>query len=86
MDWADEAECRGYPSDVFFPERGGSDALAKLICEMCPVIEECGEYAIVNVVDFGVWGGMSARQRIAIRRSKNYVPTSSISPDSDNED
>lgn len=56
---------------LFFPERGRSVAPAKAICAHCPVREECLEYALDNVERFGIWGGMSERERKRLRRQRS---------------
>lgn len=40
----------------------------KTICEGCPVIVPCLDYAISNRIVFGVWGGMSPAERRRVRR------------------
>lgn len=47
----------------FFPERGEPTREAKIQCLGCAVIEECLEFAIDNNVKYGIWGGLSERQR-----------------------
>ena len=62
-DWRDEAACAEHDGALWFPERGGFTAEAKRICATCPVQAECLEYAETNIIKFGVWGGLSERQR-----------------------
>ncbi|HLS02206.1 MAG TPA: WhiB family transcriptional regulator [Beutenbergiaceae bacterium] len=69
--WMDQGLCRKFPPEVFFPEKGnpGREAdLAKQICQSCPVINECLEYALGNRDWFGVWGGTTGTERQAIHR------------------
>ncbi len=68
--WQDLANCRGANADLFFPERGASTRTAKSICRECTVREECLEFAIVNSEKFGIWGGLSERERRKIRRQR----------------
>jgi len=68
--WQDEANCLGVDPDLFFPERGASTREAKEVCRGCVVREECLEYALVNGEKFGIWGGMSERERRRIRRQR----------------
>jgi WhiB family redox-sensing transcriptional regulator len=68
--WQDYANCRGADADLFFPERGASTRKAKAICNACEVKAECLEYAIVNGEKFGIWGGMSERERRRVRRAR----------------
>lgn len=68
--WQDLANCLGVDPDLFFPERGASTREAKEVCRGCVVREECLEYALDNGEKFGIWGGMSERERRRIRRQR----------------
>ena len=68
--WQDDANCLGVDPDLFFPERGASTREAKEVCRGCVVREECLEYALANGEKFGIWGGMSERERRRIRRAR----------------
>ena len=68
--WQDLANCRGADPDLFFPERGASTRTAKSICRECSVQADCLEFAIVSSEKFGIWGGMSERERRKIRRER----------------
>jgi WhiB family redox-sensing transcriptional regulator len=68
--WQDEANCMGVDPDLFFPERGASTREAKEVCRGCVVRAECLEYALANGEKFGIWGGMSERERRRIRRQR----------------
>jgi WhiB family redox-sensing transcriptional regulator len=68
--WQDYANCLGVDPDLFFPERGASTREAKEVCRGCVVREECLEYALVNGEKFGIWGGMSERERRRLRRQR----------------
>jgi WhiB family redox-sensing transcriptional regulator len=70
MSWQDLANCRGADADLFFPERGASTRAAKAICRECSVREECLEFAIRTSEKFGIWGGLSERERRKIRRQR----------------
>lgn len=59
----DFALCRETWSEAFFPEKGGSTREAKRICQGCEVRDECLEYAVAHTIRFGVWGGLSERER-----------------------
>jgi WhiB family transcriptional regulator, redox-sensing transcriptional regulator len=68
-DWAAQAICKGM-TRIFFadPSLKGSKQLlqiarAKEICKGCPVMKECGDYAIANQEFAGVWGGMDEDER-----------------------
>lgn len=62
--WTEQALCAqiGDP-DLWFPEKGGSNADAKRVCAACPVRVECAQMAIDNGEKFGVWGGTSGFDR-----------------------
>ena len=68
--WQDEANCLGVDPDLFFPERGASTREAKEVCKGCVVREDCLEFALANGEKFGIWGGMSERERRRIRRAR----------------
>ena len=70
MGWQDRASCLGMDPDLFFPERGASTREAKSICRACAVQVECLEFALANGEKFGIWGGMSERERRRIRRMR----------------
>jgi WhiB family transcriptional regulator, redox-sensing transcriptional regulator len=72
--WQDQSLCAETDPDAFFPEKGGSTAAAKRVCRACPVRSECLEYALANDERFGVWGGMSERERRRVDRAVTSVP------------
>jgi WhiB family redox-sensing transcriptional regulator len=61
--WTEDAICPQIDTDLFFPEKGGSTREAKSICARCPVTAECLEFALRNGERFGIWGGLSERER-----------------------
>ena len=67
LKWADSALCAEVDYTIFFPEKGESARPAKSVCARCEVSQQCAEYALANNVGFGIWGGLSARQRNALR-------------------
>ena len=69
-DWQSRANCMGVDPDLFFPERGASTREAKEVCRGCVVQDDCLEYALENGEKFGIWGGLSERERRRIRRSR----------------
>ncbi len=73
MEWQDLANCRGADPDLFFPERGASTRTAKAICRECTVRVDCLEFAIVSSEKFGIWGGLSERERRKIRRERQIA-------------
>jgi WhiB family redox-sensing transcriptional regulator len=68
--WQSRANCLGVDPDFFFPERGASTREAKAVCAGCEVRADCLEYALVNGEKFGIWGGLSERERRRIRRAR----------------
>jgi WhiB family redox-sensing transcriptional regulator len=68
-DWQERALCAQTDPEAFFPEKGGSTREAKRICSGCDVRAECLEYALANDERFGIWGGLSERERRRLRRA-----------------
>lgn len=68
-DWVGRAACRGRVGDLWFPDPGdrATHRAAVAVCEGCPVRRECLDYAQVNVIRFGIWGGLSDRDRQRLR-------------------
>jgi len=66
--WQEKALCAETDPEAFFPEKGGSTREAKKICTGCEVRSECLEYALSNDERFGIWGGLSERERRRLRR------------------
>ena len=66
--WQEDALCAQTDPEAFFPEKGGSTRDAKRICAQCTVRAECLEYALKNDERFGIWGGLSERERRRLRR------------------
>jgi WhiB family redox-sensing transcriptional regulator len=74
-DWRDEAECRSLDTAIFFPDPESAGfvegvADAKSICAVCPVANQCLEFAIRTRQDDGVWGGATPEERRSIRRRR----------------
>jgi WhiB family redox-sensing transcriptional regulator len=66
--WQERALCAETDPEAFFPEKGGSTREAKKICTGCEVRSECLDYALGNDERFGIWGGLSERERRRLRR------------------
>ncbi|MFQ2876502.1 MULTISPECIES: WhiB family transcriptional regulator [unclassified Mycobacterium] len=66
--WQDKALCAQTDPEAFFPEKGGSTREAKKICLGCEVRHECLEYALAHDERFGIWGGLSERERRRLKR------------------
>lgn len=69
-DVLEEALCAQTDPEVFFPEKGGSTAPAKRVCAACDVREKCLEWALANNERFGIYGGLSERERRALRTQR----------------
>jgi WhiB family transcriptional regulator, redox-sensing transcriptional regulator len=72
--WAGRAACRTTDPDTLFVQ-GAAQNRAKLVCMGCPVRTECLADALDNRVEFGVWGGMTERERRALLRRRPDVPS-----------
>lgn len=68
LQWQEEALCAQTDPEAFFPEKGGSTREAKRVCGVCAVRAACLDYALANDERFGIWGGMSERERRRLRR------------------
>ncbi|QDP77965.1 WhiB family transcriptional regulator [Nocardia otitidiscaviarum] len=66
--WQERALCAQTDPEAFFPEKGGSTREAKRICSGCEVRDECLEYALAHDERFGIWGGLSERERRRLKR------------------
>jgi WhiB family redox-sensing transcriptional regulator len=66
--WQGRALCAQTDPEAFFPEKGGSTREAKKVCASCEVRAECLEYALANDERFGIWGGLSERERRKLKR------------------
>lgn len=61
--WREHALCAETDPEAFFPEKGGSAREAKELCAACAAQVQCLDYALTNDERFGVWGGLSERER-----------------------
>jgi WhiB family transcriptional regulator, redox-sensing transcriptional regulator len=68
QEWQERALCAQTDPEAFFPEKGGSTREAKQICNSCDVRSECLEYALGHDERFGIWGGLSERERRRLKR------------------
>src|SRR3712207_8386647 len=73
MDWRHRALCRDEDPELFFPIGTTGPALvqieqAKAVCQRCPVVESCLDWALRSGQDSGVWGGLSEDERRALKR------------------
>ncbi len=70
--WTSRAACQGRDPDSLFVQ-GAAQNRAKRLCSACPVRTECLADALDNRVEFGVWGGMTERERRALLRRRPEV-------------
>ena len=68
--WQELALCSQTDPEAFYPEKGGSTREAKKICGRCVVKDDCLQYALTHDERFGIWGGLSERER---RKLKHRV-------------
>jgi WhiB family transcriptional regulator, redox-sensing transcriptional regulator len=66
--WQERALCAQTDPEAFFPEKGGSTREAKRICMGCEVRDACLDYALAHDERFGIWGGLSERERRRLKR------------------
>ncbi|WP_448461405.1 WhiB family transcriptional regulator [Mycolicibacterium sp. XJ870] len=66
--WQERALCAQTDPEAFFPEKGGSTREAKRICQGCEVKNACLDYALAHDERFGIWGGLSERERRRLKR------------------
>lgn len=71
-DWVNGAACRGSDPDQLFVQ-GAAQNRAKLVCLGCRVRPECLADALDHRIEFGVWGGMTERERRALLRRRPEV-------------
>ncbi|MFT4187031.1 MAG: WhiB family transcriptional regulator [Aeromicrobium sp.] len=69
--WATRAVCRGRTEELFV--RGAEQNQAKTVCGGCPVVADCLAEALDHRIEWGVWGGMTERERRALLRSRPEV-------------
>jgi hypothetical protein len=73
-EWQSKGTCAQTDPEAFYPEKGGSTREAKRICYGCEVRDKCLEYAIEHDERFGVWGGLSERERRRAARGETVIP------------
>jgi WhiB family redox-sensing transcriptional regulator len=85
--WVSEGACRESRSDdlaewvsVFFPKPGRVPDEALRLCAGCSVRVTCAEYALEHNQHWGVWGGLTERQRFAVKRSRRLGETHPLDP------
>ena len=83
-DWRHKAACREEDPELFYPlgSTGPWELQiqeAKAVCRRCPVMETCGTWALETGQEHGVFGGMSEKERRAIKRRAYYERTRNYS-------
>src|SRR5699024_4812944 len=68
LSWQERSLCAQTDPEAFFPEKGGSTREAKKVCTGCEVRQECLEYALEHDERFGIWGGLSERERRKLKK------------------
>ena len=68
LGWQERALCAQTDPEAFFPEKGGSTREAKKVCLGCEVRSECLDYALLHDERFGIWGGLSERERRKLKK------------------
>jgi len=68
LSWQERALCAQTDPEAFFPEKGGSTREAKKVCVGCDVLGECLDYALAHDERFGIWGGLSERERRKLKK------------------
>ena len=72
-EWTKNALCRGMDTDLFFPPTGRRPTQAIATCDKCSVKNDCLEWALANHVHWGVWGGMTERDRFREKRRRREL-------------
>ncbi|WP_406841924.1 WhiB family transcriptional regulator (plasmid) [Streptomyces sp. AHU1] len=70
--WGARASCRTAAPEELFAE-GAAQNRAKVICSRCPVRTECLAHALDHRIEYGIWGGMTERERRALLRRRPLV-------------
>ena len=85
-DWQYEGACRKLPAEMFFhpdgergPRRRNRENAAKAVCASCPVMLACRAHALAVQEPYGIWGGLSEDDRLAIIDSRIPAAISSAS-------
>jgi len=68
--WAELASCRSLSPELFFPRTANDEEAAKAVCAGCPVQSACLDHALAVAEPYGIWGGMTLRERRRERRSR----------------
>jgi WhiB family transcriptional regulator, redox-sensing transcriptional regulator len=72
--WMRDAACAATDPELFFPDSRSPASEAKEICASCPVRPECLEYSLAAAEEFGVWGGLTEKERRKLLRTDHAQP------------
>jgi len=78
--WRFGGACAGEAIDVFFPKAGSRPTEALRVCAGCSVRVECAEYALEHNQHWGVWGGLTERQRFAVKKARRLGEIHPLDP------
>jgi len=67
--WMLSGLCAQTDPEEFFPDKGGTSRIAKSVCARCPVAAECLDYALKHGERYGIWGGLSERERRKVAKA-----------------
>lgn len=70
QDWHDNALCAQTDPDMFYPDKGQGPGPAREVCMACHVRPSCLEHALDNGESQGIWGGMTPKERAAVKRRR----------------
>jgi WhiB family redox-sensing transcriptional regulator len=66
--WQEQGACRGIEPEIFFPISDEEAGPAKAICSACDVVQQCLLFSFQNRERYGVWGGVTEKERIEMVR------------------
>lgn len=75
FEWTDAAACKGMPTSMFFPLKGGPNKTvraAKAICNNCAVKTDCLNFALDNSMKCGIWGGTTTKERRHLKSARRH--------------
>lgn len=78
--WMDDAVCAGKSGDLWFEDNDRYSITAKRLCQDCPAVAICLQWALDTGETWGVWGGKTAKERENIRRRDGYAAKKQASP------
>ena len=85
-EWQFDGACRTVDPETFFhpdgergPRRRQREMNAKSICASCPVLQQCRDHALQVQEPYGIWGGLSEDDRLAIYAKQGRVVLSPAS-------